>query len=140
MSPPSLRNRIRNGTLLMLAIALVAGMIALPKVYRLGGAIRPTLYRNYVSIEAAQHMHAALSAVRLAQRDGAQHGGGRQSRRIFALDRVELADITEVGEHRWRAISSVAGRVCSSNWSAGRHAAEFNRLRGLHQLLDDLVG
>ena len=60
MKVPPLSSRIRNGTLLMLAIALVLGVIALPKVYRLGGAIRTTLYRNYISIEAAQHMHAAL--------------------------------------------------------------------------------
>ncbi len=63
MKAAPLSSRIRNGTLLMLGIALVAGMIALPKVYRLGGAIRTTLYRNYISIEAAQHMHAALDAL-----------------------------------------------------------------------------
>ena len=62
MKVSPLSSRIRNGTLLMLAIALVLGIIALPKVYRLGGAIRTTLYRNYISIEAAQHMHAALSS------------------------------------------------------------------------------
>jgi hypothetical protein len=63
MAPPSLRNRIRNGTLLMLAFALVLGSFAAPSIRRLGNAIRDTLYRNYISIEAAQHMHAAVYAV-----------------------------------------------------------------------------
>ena len=70
MSPPSLRNRIRNGSLAMLVVALVLGALALPEVHRLGGAMRETLYRNYVSIDAAQHMHAALWRVELAMREG----------------------------------------------------------------------
>ena len=60
MNPPSLRNRIRNGTLAMLVIAVTLVALALPEVHSLGSAIRRTLYRNYLSIEAAQHMHAAL--------------------------------------------------------------------------------
>ena len=43
MTPPSLRSRIRNGTLLMLAIAMALGIFAVPTVHRLGGAIRETL-------------------------------------------------------------------------------------------------
>src|SRR5271155_3282508 len=94
-----LSSRIRNGTLLMLAIALVLGVIALPKVYRLGGAIRTTLYRNYISIEAAQHMHAALAATQLAQHDGKLGTELEPSRKAFVqwID-TELSDITEVGE------------------------------------------
>jgi hypothetical protein len=70
MSPRSLRTRIRNGILLMLAIVLVVGTFAVPTVHRLGGAIRETLYRNYTSIEAGQHMHAALYKIQLAQAKG----------------------------------------------------------------------
>jgi len=38
-----------------------------PKCINWAGAIRRTLYRNYVSIEASQHMHAALWALELAE-------------------------------------------------------------------------
>jgi len=70
MKPPSLRNRIRNGTLAMLLIALTLVALALPEVHRLGGAIGRTLYRNYLSIEASQHMHQALWNLQLAARTG----------------------------------------------------------------------
>ncbi len=110
MKATPLGSRIRNGTLLMLAIALILGVIALPRVYRLGGAIRSTLYANYVSIEAAQHMTAALDATQLAQRDGTLSQVLAANRRAFMhwID-IELADITETGEDRlahdikWRA-------------------------------------
>ncbi len=70
MKPRSLRSRIRWGTLGMLAIALAFGVVAIPTVYSLGRAVRATLYRNYVSIEAAQHMHTALYKVQLALMTG----------------------------------------------------------------------
>ena len=57
----------RNGTLLMLVLTLTIGAVAVPTVHELGGSIRETLYRNYVSIEAAHHMHATLYAVELAK-------------------------------------------------------------------------
>jgi hypothetical protein len=43
MNAPSLQRRIRNGTLLMLALVVLLGLYTLPRVYRLGGAIRQTL-------------------------------------------------------------------------------------------------
>ncbi|HWN56575.1 MAG TPA: hypothetical protein VNO74_00670, partial [Methylomirabilota bacterium] len=70
MSAPSLQRRIRNGTLLMLALVVLLGLYTLPRLYALGGAIRATLYRNYVSIEAAQHMHADLTKLQVAEHDG----------------------------------------------------------------------
>jgi len=70
MSAPSLQRQIRNGTLLMLALVVMLGLYTLPRVYSLGGAIRETLYRNYISIEAAQNMHAALTALQIAEHDG----------------------------------------------------------------------
>jgi hypothetical protein len=72
MSTPSLQRQIRNGTLLMLASVVLLGIYALPRLYALGGAIRQTLYRNYVSIEAAQHMHATLAELQVAEHDGAR--------------------------------------------------------------------
>src|SRR5271155_619764 len=98
-NPPSLRSRIRNGTLAMLAIAIIFGALALPGVYRLGGGIRETLYRNYVSIDAAKHMHDALYALQLAGRDGTLNTALPIYRDTFAhwID-VEQHDITEVGE------------------------------------------
>ena len=51
----------------MLVLTLTIVGFAVPTVYRLSGSIRETLYRNYVSIEAAHHMHATLYAVELAK-------------------------------------------------------------------------
>lgn len=98
-SPPSLRNRIRNGTLAMVVIAVTLVALALPEVHRLGGAIRRTLYRNYLSIQAAQHMHAALWNLQIAARDGRVGAVLPVSRDEFThwID-VERGDITEVGE------------------------------------------
>ena len=69
----------------MLLIVLGLAAVALPQVYRFGGAIRETLHRNYVSIEAAQHMHSALYAIELAQRDGTLSGRFAQSRELQPL-------------------------------------------------------
>src|SRR6202030_3585003 len=99
MSPPSLRNRIRNGTLAMLGIAVTLVALALPEVHSLGGAIRRTLYRNYVSIEAAQHMHAALWNLQVAAHDGRAAAVLPASRDEFThWIRLEENDITEPGE------------------------------------------
>src|ERR1700723_1438402 len=98
MSPPSLRNRIRNGTLAMLFIAVTLVALALPEVHRLGGAIRRTLYRNYLSIEAAQHMHAALWDLQIAAHDGRGAALLPASRDQFNhWIQVERNDVTEVG-------------------------------------------
>jgi NtrC-family two-component system sensor histidine kinase KinB len=99
MTPPPLRARIRNGTLLMLALTLTIVAFAVPMVHRLGGSIRETLYRNYVSIEAAQHMHATLYALELAKLQGSLSVALPASRDAFMhWMNVELGDITEVGE------------------------------------------
>src|SRR5216683_1240367 len=84
MTPPPLRARIRNGTLLMLALTLTIGAFAAPTIHKLGGSIRETLYRNYVSIDAAQHMHAALSAAELAQLRGTLPAILPRSRNTFS--------------------------------------------------------
>jgi hypothetical protein len=47
MTPPPLRARIRNATLLRMVLTLTIAAFALPKLRRLGGSIRGTLYRNY---------------------------------------------------------------------------------------------
>src|ERR1700687_3620209 len=99
MNPPSLRTRIRNGTLAMLVIAVTLVALALPEVHRLGGAIRRTLYRNYVSIEAAHHMLGALWNLQIAARDGHGAAALEANRNEFALWlRIEQNDVTEVGE------------------------------------------
>ena len=83
----SLRSRIRNGTLLLLALVIVLGAYALPRLSSLGGAIRETLYRNYISIEVGQHQHAdaAKAATRGARRQGPR-SAARGARRLHALD------------------------------------------------------
>src|SRR5690242_706033 len=111
MSPRSLRTRIRNGILLMLAIVLVLGTFAVPTVHRLGGAIRGALYRNYTSIEAAQHMHAALYKIQLAQAKGTLATDLSPVRDIFThWVNIELNDITEVGEAELAADIKQRGR------------------------------
>src|SRR6266852_9587614 len=99
MSAPSLQRRIRDGTLLMLALVVLLGLYTLPRLYQLGGAIRATLYRNYVSIEAAQHMHAALWNLQVAAHDGHAAAVLPASRDEFNhWIRLEANDITEPGE------------------------------------------
>src|SRR5713101_8161175 len=99
MSTPSLQRQIRNGTLLMLALVVLLGIYALPRLYALGGAIRATLYRNYVSIEAAQHMHATLAQLQVAEHDGRGREVLPESNKTFMhwLE-VEMNDFTEQGE------------------------------------------
>jgi hypothetical protein len=70
--------------MLLLALAVLLNAYALPRVYRLGGAIRRTLYRNYVSIEAAQHMYAALHELQVAERDGRVHNALARCSKTFA--------------------------------------------------------
>jgi len=143
MHPRSLRNQIRNGALAMLLVALVFGALALPEVHWLGGSMRQTLYRNYISIEAARHMRAALWNLELAARDGKAAQVLPQSRDQFMhWIEVEEGDITEVGEgplahdihERGRrlfdGIARDGGRV------PGAHDAEF---AALHARLDRLI-
>lgn len=142
MNPPTLRSRIRNGALAMLATALALGALALPGVHQLGGAIRETLYRNYVSIEAAQHMRAALTRLQLALRDGAIGATLPGSRDEFNhwID-IERHDITEEGEDALARDIDERGKKLlaeASHAAPGdtRFDAEF---RELHQMLDRLV-
>ena len=138
---PSLRNRIRNGSLILLALVTILGAYALPSIYRLGGAIRETLYRNYVSIEAAQHMHAALMALQVAE----LHDHGREqldsSRKEFLhwLE-VEDSDWTEVGEPALAEDIGARAQRLFAEIGAGpptaRHDQEYKELHGR---LDDLI-
>jgi two-component system, NtrC family, sensor histidine kinase KinB len=134
MNASPISSRIRNGTLLMLAIALLLGILALPKVYRLGGAIRTTLYRNYISIEAAQHMTAALDATQVAQRDGTLSEVLEANGREFAhWIGVELNDITEVGESELANDISRRGRALFEALKLDpvtRRDGDFAALRG----------
>src|SRR5215831_15475834 len=139
MSTPSLRSRIRNGTLLLLVLVLILGAYTLPRVYRLGGAIRETLYRNYVSIEVAQHVHAALLDLQLAERDGKARYILPQARSDFEywMD-IENHDFTEVGEPELaHDIEARAEKLFGDIESAApqeRHDTEFAQL---HHRVDD---
>ena len=143
ITPPKLRTRIRNGALAILAIALFLGALALPGVHQLGGAIRQTLYRNYVSIEAAQHMHTALWRLQLALRDGTVSAVLPDSRDEFThWIGVERDDITENGEATLaREINESGTRLLTEVAQAGPGAAgQLDReFFELHQLLDRLV-
>jgi two-component system, NtrC family, sensor histidine kinase KinB len=142
MRPPSLSKRIRNGSLLMLLIALGLGAVALPQVYRLGGAIRQTLYNNYISIEAAQHMNTALYALQLAQRDGTLAMALPANRDAFRhwID-VELNHITEAGEAELAADIERRGRRLFDHFSASAPASQTDQeFAELHGRLDELAG
>jgi two-component system, NtrC family, sensor histidine kinase KinB len=139
---PSLSKRIRNGSLLMLLIALGLGTMSLPRVYRLGGAIRETLHNNYISIEAAQHMHTALYALQLAQRDGTLAMALPANRDAFRhwID-VELNHITEKGEAELAADIERRGRRLFDRFSASAPASQTDQeLAELHGRLDELAG
>ncbi len=141
MSTPSLRSRIRNGSLLLLGVVMILGIYALPRVYRLGGAIRETLYRNYMSIEVAQHLHAVLRDLQLAERDGKAKEilAGEQSEFMRWMD-VENHNYTEIGEPELaRDIQSRANKLFSdiaTHPAQTRHDEEF---RELHDRIDDLI-
>jgi NtrC-family two-component system sensor histidine kinase KinB len=141
MTPLTLRARIRNGALLMLLLAIVLGAFAVPTVHRLGGAIRATLYRNYVSIEAAQHMHSALYAVQLAHEIGALNEALAPNRQIFDhWIGVELGDITEQGEAELAAEIQRRGAQLFSDLGRGAPSSLTTpEFATLHHKLDDLI-
>jgi two-component system, NtrC family, sensor histidine kinase KinB len=141
MSTPSLRTRIRNGTLLMLVLAILFGVYALPRVFMLGRAIRETLYRNYVTIDACQHMSAALRRLELAERDGkARAALPAASKEFMHYMNIENHDFTEVGEPELagdieRHARDLFGEIAGAPAGA-RHSRQFDEL---HARLDDLV-
>jgi two-component system, NtrC family, sensor histidine kinase KinB len=141
MNPPSLRNRIRNGTLAMLVIAVTLVALALPEVHRLGGAIRRTLYRNYLSIEAAQHMHAALWNLQIAAHDGRVAAVLAPSRDEFThWIGVERNDITEVGEATLAKEIDDRGAALFAKFAGGQPTANLDEeFAILHQRLDRLI-
>jgi NtrC-family two-component system sensor histidine kinase KinB len=141
MNAPSMQRQIRNGTLLMLALVVLLGIYTLPRVYKLGGAIRATLYRNYVSIEAAQNMHAALNALQVAEHDGKAKDVLPSARHNFLQwSDVENHDFTEVGEPELAADITRRGNQLFADIAgapAGTyHDREFAELNGR---LDDLI-
>src|SRR5271157_4876152 len=139
-NPSSLRSRIRNGTLIMLALAITLGALALPEVYRLGSGIRETLYRNYVSIDAAKHMREALYTLQIAQRDGTVNSVLPSSRELFMhwVD-VEQHDITEVGEADLAADIDRRGRELFTGLSADPRSRRDDEFAALHARLDKLI-
>jgi hypothetical protein len=141
MKPPPLRTRIRNGTLLMLALTLVIGAFAVPAIHTLGGAIRVTLYRNYRSIEAAQQMHAALYAVELGQFQGNLPTVLAQSRGSFTRWlNVALNDITEIGEDALAKDIQVRGQHIFGELSRNLPGTPDRReFAILHHRLDELI-
>jgi two-component system, NtrC family, sensor histidine kinase KinB len=141
MNPPSLRNRIRNGSLALLVVALVLGALGLPKVHQLGGAIRETLYRNYLHIEAAQHMQAALWRIELAMRDGDTAAALLAGRDEF-MRYIEIAEqeITETGEAQLAAdIARRGSRLFAEISAAPSSKAPSQEFAELHQRLEKLI-
>jgi len=141
MSTPSLRSRIRNGTLLLLALVLILGAYTLPRVYGLGGAIRETLFRNYISIDVAQHVHASLLELQLAERDGKAKEVLPRVRSDFQYWMgVEDQHFTEIGEpdlaHDIEARGAKLFTEIKSEPANVRHDQEFKQL---HDRVDDLV-
>ncbi len=141
MRTPSLRTRIRNVSLLLVVVVIGLGLYALPRVYRLGTSIRETLHRNYISIEAAQHMHDALRVLQLAERDGHARDVLPSSRATFMhwMD-IEDHDFTELGEPELaHDIERRAQRLFDEIATAppqARHDGDFEQL---HARLNDLI-
>ncbi len=141
MNPPLLKNRVRNATILLLLVLSAVSVFSVARLYRLGGAIRETLYRDYRGIEAGQQMHAALRLLQLAERDGRGREALAAYRQAFAQSSdLEQANITEPGEAEIaRDIESRARtlfeRIASAPQTA-RHDSEFEQL---HSRIDDLI-
>ena len=141
MRPSSLNRRIRNAGFLMLLVVLGLAAVALPQVYRLGSTIRETLQRNYLSIEAAQHMHSALYALELAQRDGTLSSRLQPNRESFArwLD-IELHNITEAGEAEFAADIERRSRALFAELTGSAlRAPSGEEFSALHDRLDRLI-
>lgn len=141
MNPASLRHRIRNATLLLLLLLLTVSVISVTRLYRLGDAIKETLYRNYRSVEAAQQMHAALRLLELAERDGRARQAIARCRDTFAhsIDVVKH-NLTETGEAEIaqdidRRAQTLFEQIASAPQTA-RHDGEFEQL---HSRVDDLI-
>jgi two-component system, NtrC family, sensor histidine kinase KinB len=142
MTPPSsLRARIRNGFLLMLALALTIETFGVLTIHKLDRSIGGALYRNYVSIESAQHMHAAIYAAELAQVLGTLPAVLQQSRDAFThWINLELTNLTELREEALaRDIQEQEERIfreLSRGLPGTPSHQEFDQL---HQRLDDLI-
>jgi NtrC-family two-component system sensor histidine kinase KinB len=137
----SLRSRIRNSVLILVGLVVLLGVYALPRVYRLGGAIRETLYRNYVSIDAAEHMHAALRNLELAELGGRAPQALAQSQRDFMhWMGVENRDFTEVGEPKLaHDIETRARRLFDEVRRASPGAHHDRQFTELHDRIDKLI-
>ncbi|MGD0075947.1 MAG: ATP-binding protein [Candidatus Binataceae bacterium] len=138
---PPLRSKIRNGTLIMLALAIALGALALPGIYKLSGAIRETLHRNYISIEAARQMHTALYALQIAQRDGKLATALPANRDNFLYwDGIEQGDITEVGEAELaRDIDQRGRKLIAELPATGSPPPREEEFAALHDRLDKLI-
>jgi NtrC-family two-component system sensor histidine kinase KinB len=140
ISPPSLRKRIRNGTFAMLALAVMLGTLALPEVHQLGGAIRLTLYRNYKSIDASQHMHAALWTLQIAQGDGDLANALAPMRAQFMhWIGIEERDITEAGEGALAHDMDRRARRLFDELAAAPKIGRGAEFAQLHRMLDRLI-
>jgi NtrC-family two-component system sensor histidine kinase KinB len=141
MTLPSLRSRIRNGTLLMLAFALILGSLAEPSIRRLGSAISDTLYRNYLSIEAAGHMQAALYSAELDGYGGSKRAALSSDHEEFThWINFELGNITEIGEAALAGEIQARGAQLFSALEAGTPVASLHGQFGIvHQRLGDLI-
>jgi two-component system, NtrC family, sensor histidine kinase KinB len=141
MSSPSLRRRIRNGSLLLLLIVIGIAAIALPKVYRLGHAIRTTVYGNYASIEAAHHMHRALDALQFAQQQGALAAALPVHRDTFRYwIQEEFEHTVEVGEAELAAdIERRGNRLFQEIAASPLNSAIAVQFSELHSRLDELI-
>ena len=141
MSSPSLRRRIRNGSLLLLLIVIGIAAIALPKVYRLGHAIRTAVYGNYVSIEAAHHMHRSLDALQFAQQQGALADAlpvHRDSFRYWIQE--ELKHTVEAGEAELAAdIERRGNRLFEEIAASPANSAMAAQFSNSHGRLDELI-
>ncbi|HYB91152.1 MAG TPA: ATP-binding protein [Candidatus Binataceae bacterium] len=141
MSAPPLQRRIRNGTLLMLALIVLLGIYTLPRIFALGSAIRETLYRNYVSVEASVHMHAALRRLQVAERSGTVRDvlPGARAEYMEAVA-TENRNITEVGEKELAADIAARGNKLFDDVAAAvpgvYHDRDFDQLHGR---LDELI-
>jgi NtrC-family two-component system sensor histidine kinase KinB len=137
----SLRTRIRGGALGVLVLAVALGLYAMPRILELGRAVRAVLRENYISIQAGQHMHAALRRLQVAELHGDARPALASSRDEFMrwMD-VENRNITEVGEAELaHVLENFGNRLFADIAAAPRGSRHDDQFDQLQAYADDLI-
>jgi NtrC-family two-component system sensor histidine kinase KinB len=141
MNAPSLRTRIRNGALMLLALAALLDLAILPRIYRLHQTIHENLYNKYRNIVVAQQIDHTLWQLQLAQRNGAlPHVLSESRSRFNQWLKVEEANSTQSSELQSVAEVGRQAEHLFADLAAGLSTAKLDpEFAALHERLDALI-